>query len=134
MKKILLTITMFLLTGCFGEIGKGIITKECKKNEIINGTTVDTNITIKSKEGNINSINITETYDSDDLTSILNSKKSEKNMYRNEPGISININDKIITYEIDVTSINDFVINRFNINKETHKMLKYYEDNGFTCK
>lgn len=135
MKKIILISTMLLLTGCFGEAGKGYITKTCIKNESINGNNVNTNILIKSKTGTVEEITITETYDEKlDITSITNSKKSEQNLYKENSGITIEINDNVFTYTINTKEASELVKDRFNIKEEQHKQIKFYEDTGYTCK
>lgn len=135
MKKILLVSTILLLTGCFGEVGKGYITKTCTKQEQANEININTNITLKSNQGNLVSLIITEKYETENnLTSIINSKKSEANMYNSTTGITTNIENNTFTYTIDVTNAQDLVMERFNIEKEVHKMIKYYEENGYICK
>lgn len=135
MKKIILISTILILTGCLGEAGKGYITKTCTKDEILNGNIVNTNIKIKSKTGNVEEITITETYDKKiDLTSITNSKKSEQNLYKNIEGITLDMKDNIFTYVINTKETTDMIKERFNIKEEQHKQIKYYEENGFTCK
>lgn len=135
MKKIILISTILILTGCLGETGKGYITKKCTKDEMLNGNIVNTNVKIKSKTGNVEEITITETYDKKiDLTSITNSKKSEQNLYKNIEGITLDIKDNIFTYVINTKETTDMIKERFNIKEEQHKQIKYYEENGFTCK
>ena len=135
MKKNILIPIMILLTGCLGEAGKGYITKTCTKKETINGNNLETNITIKSKQGNIETITITETYDKNiDLKSITNSKKSEQNLFKQTKGTTLNIDNNIFTYEINKTEASELIIQKFNILDEQHKQIKYYEDNGYTCK
>lgn len=134
MKKIIVTITVFLLTGCFSEISKGYINKECNKQEYINKININKTIKLKSKEDNLISLIINETYDSDkEITPILNSKKSEQNIYKFENGIAVRTENNTFVYEIDINAASEVVINRFNIKKEMHKMIKYYEDEGFKC-
>lgn len=132
MKKILVVTLILLLTGCLGETGKGYITKQCEKTENINGYKKETEIIIKSKQGNIEEIMIKEIYDKHmDIESIKNSKKSEKNSYKN---IEIKINDNIFTYKIDPNKITVEEQEKYNIKKEQHKQIKYYEEQGYTCK
>lgn len=134
MKKILILL-VFLLTGCFGEIGKGYITKECTKTEQINDIKIETKITLKSKEGKLTNITIDETYISDkDLTNIYKSKKSEQNTYQKIGGITMDINNNKYTYNIDINTTNEQIINKFNIKEETHKMLDYYKEQNYNCK
>jgi hypothetical protein len=134
MKKTMI-ISVFLLTGCLGEIGKGYITKTCTKIESINGNNVETNISIKAKQGNIETITIEEKYDKNiNLESIIDSKKSEQNLFKQTTGITLNIEDNIFTYEINKNEASNLIIERFNILDEQHKQIKYYEDNGYTCK
>ena len=135
MKKIIIPIMIIFLTGCLGEVGKGYIKKECKKVENINGMTQETNIEIRSKQGKIETITITETYDKNlDLQSITNSKKSEQNTYKNENGIKLDINRNIFTYTIEPALIKEEIKDKFNIKDEQHKQINYYEENGYACK
>ena len=79
MKKTLIIPILLLFTGCFGETGKGYISKTCEKIENINGMNLNTKIVIKSKNGDIETITITETYDEKiDLTNITIAKKTSK--------------------------------------------------------
>ncbi len=135
MKKIILLITVLLLTGCFGEAGKGYITKKCTKQESINGNIVNTSIEIKSKQGNIENIEITELYDKNiDLESITKSKKSEQNLYKQMNGISLDILGNEFKYIINVQEIPEIITEKFNIKNEQHKQIKYYEELGYECK
>ena len=132
MKKILLILTVILLTGCLGETGKGYITKQCNKTENINGLTKQTEIKIKSLKGNVELIEIKETYDKKmDLTSITNSKKSEQNSYKN---IKIEFNENIFTYEIEIKNLTEEEKEKFNVKKEQHQQIKEYEEQGYACK
>lgn len=128
MKKIITICFLMLCTGCFSEEFSGIITKTCTNTK--NG--VQTNITIKSFNGNINSIMIEENYD--DLSKVLDSKMSEKNLYSQLNGISLDIDNNTVIYNIDVNNTTDLVKERFNIHNEQHKQIEYYENNDFTCK
>ena len=135
MKRKILIVFMLLWTGCFGEIGKGYITKTCTKQEQANEININTNVILKSNQGNLVSLVITEKYETEnDIISIINSKKSEANIYQSITGITTNIEDNIFTYNIDVPNANDLIIERFNIKKEVHKMIKFYEENGYKCK
>ena len=135
MKKTLVLIIPILLTGCLGEVGKGYITKTCNKEESINGNKIETSIQIKAKQGSIEKITITEKYDENmDLESITNSKKSEQNLFKQSSGITLNIDKNIFTYEIIKNETSEFIIEKYNINDEQYKQIKYYEDNGYTCK
>lgn len=134
MKKILLVISLFFLTGCFGDIGKGIVTKECSKLDLFNDISINTSYVIKAHDDNISSIKITEVYDSTDLSSIINSKISETNMYKNYDGITIDIVNNMVIYNIDLSNVDDFIIDRFNIDYKMHKVLNSLENNGFSCK
>lgn len=135
MKKLIIITTTLLLTGCFGEVSKGYITKECKKEESANKINIKTNIKLKSNEGNLENLIISEKYETNkDITSIINSKKSESNMYKNEKGITIEINNNEIIYNIDVINSSDLVKERFNLEEKTHKMIKKLEEKNYTCK
>ena len=135
MKKTLIIITSLMLTGCLGETGKGYITKTCQKKELINGNDIETNIKIRSKQGKIETITITEIYDKNmNLESITTSKKSEQNLFKQTTGATLNIDDNIFTYEIKNENASEIIKEKFNILDEQHKQIKYYEDNGYTCK
>ena len=132
MKKLGLILTLFLLTGCLGETGKGYITKKCNKIENINGMEKETEIQIKSKKGNVEEIIIQETYDKNlDLESITDSKKSEQNSYKN---IKIEFKENIFIYTLDIEKLNTEEKEKFKIKDEQHKQIKQYEQNGYTCK
>ena len=133
MKKLFFCCLVFLLTGCLGEAGHGYITKECVKENFVNGQGVLTSVLVKSKDGNLVSIVINEAYDFDDMTSIINSKKSEQNLYSQLSGITLDMDDNTFTYNIDVENADELVKTRFSIKSEQHKMIKYYEENGYTC-
>ncbi len=133
MKKNIILIISLLLTGCLGEAGKGYITKTCTKKETINGNNLETKIEIKSKQGNVETITITEKYDNIE-ESIINSKKSEQNLFKQTTGATLNIDDSIFTYEINKKEASNIIIEKFNILDEQHEQIKYYENNGYICK
>jgi len=134
MKKTLILL-IFLLTGCFGEVGKGYITKECTKQEEINDIKIETKITLKSKEGKLTNLIIEENYISDkDLTNIYKSKKSEQNMYQKIGGINIDIDNNKYIYNIEIEKTNDQIKDKFKIEEETYKMLDYYKEQNYVCK
>ena len=132
MKKIIALISIFLLTGCLGEAGKGYITKKCTKLDNINGYKLETEIEIKSKKGIVEQIKIKETYDKElDLTSITDSKKSEKNAYKN---IEMKLNNNVFEYRINIKDLTPEEKEKFNIKEEQHKQIEAYENQGYTCK
>ena len=135
MKKIILICSIIILTGCLGNVGKGYITKECSKQENINGNIKQTNIEIKSKQGNVETIIITENYDEKfDLTSIRNSKISEQNSYKNQEGITLDISEQTFKYKINIQETSDYIKEKFDIRTEQYKQIKIYEENGYKCK
>lgn len=132
MKKIIALISILLLTGCLGEAGKGYITKKCTKLDNINGYKLETEVEIKSKKGMVEQIKIKETYDKRlDLTSITDSKKSEKNAYQN---IEMKLNKNVFEYKINIKDLTEEEKERFNIKEEQYKQLETYENQGYTCK
>lgn len=134
MKKTIILLTL-ILTGCLGETGKGYITKTCTKIETINQSNIETKIELKSKKGNVETITIIETYDKNSyIESITDSKKSEQNAYIKTPGIKLEINNNIFTYTINKNEIPEEIKEKFNIKDEQHNQIKYYENNGYTCK
>ena len=133
MKRIIIIISIsLLLTGCLGETAKGYITKTCTKEEYTNNSKISKTITIKSKSGNIETIQIKEIYDKD--LDVLDSKKSEQVYYKTENGITLDINNNEYKYTINPEKISDDIKERFNIKKEQHKQIKQYEDMGYTCR
>lgn len=135
MKKYFLLITLILLTGCFGEVGKGYITKECTKEETINGYSKTTTILLKSKQDEIEEIKIKEIYDKNmDLSSINDSKKSEENLFKQIKGATIEMNNNEFTYVVDPRESNDIIKEKFEIEETAHKQLKKYEEQGYACK
>ena len=131
MKKIIALISIFLLTGCLGEAGKGYITKKCTKLDNINGYKLETEIQIKSKKGMVEQIKIKETYDKKlDLTSITDSKKSEKNAYKN---IEMKLNKNVFEYKIIVKNLTEEEKEKFNIKEEQYKQLEVFKDQGYEC-
>ena len=135
MKKIVLLLAILLLTGCLGETGKGYIIKTCSKDELVNGLNVNTSVTVKSKSGDIESLKIVETYDKEfDLSSITKSKKSEQNYYIKENGITLDINDNVFVYSVDVQEVSNVIKERLNIKDEQHKQVDFYESLGYVCK
>lgn len=135
MKKTILLINIMLLTGCLGRSAQGYITKTCENEENINGNKVKTLITLTSKEGHIENITKQEIYDeSMNIEAIKNSKKSEQNLYKTEPGIDLYIENNTFLYTINTKEINDTIKERLNIKDELHRQLDYYESIGYTCK
>lgn len=135
MKKYFLLIITLLLTGCFGEVGKGYITKKCTKEENINGYNKTTIIYLKSKQDEIEEIKIEEIYDeSIDLSSINDSKKSEENLFNQIKGATIEINNNKFTYIVNLKESNDIIKEKFEIEEKAHKQLKKYEEQGYVCK
>ena len=112
MKKGIIAISL-LLTGCLGETAKGYITKTCTKEEYANNSKISKTITIKSKSGNIETIQIKEIYDKD--LDVLDSKKSEQVYYKTENGITLDINNNEYKYTINPEKISDDIKERFNI-------------------
>lgn len=134
-KKISILIILTLLTGCLGETGKGYITKTCKKHEKINGNDIETIVEIKSKQGIIETITIKETYDKNvDLENIIDSKKSEQNLFKQTTGATLEIKENSFIYQIDKKEASELIIKKYNILKEQHEQIKYYEKNGYSCK
>ena len=132
MKKTLILGMTLLLTGCLGDLGKGYITKTCTKEETANNKKINTTITIKSKSGTVETIEIKEIYDKD--LDIIDSKKSEQLYYNKENGITLDINENEYTYTIKAQEISEEIKERFNIKNEQHKQIQQYKDMGYTCK
>jgi len=134
MKKILIIISILLLSGCFEN--SGYITKTCTKKDIANTLETNTTYTFKFKNDIIEEISIL--YDYNDTSSItINSIKTSietQNKYLdlNYEVLSNTDNQYKINYNIDINS-SDEILDKFMIKKKRSELVNNLKDNGFTC-
>ena len=133
MKKKLIVLSVFLLTGCFED--SGYITKSCTKSDSAN--TLNTNITytFKFKNDIIENLEIVYDYNDSDKVTINSIKMSEEtqNKYLNldYEVLSNTDNEYKIKYNIDLNS-NDLP-DKFIVNKSRTKLVNKLKDEGFNC-
>lgn len=134
MKKILIVISILLLSGCFEN--SGYITKTCTKKDMANSLETNTTYTFKFKNDIIEEISIL--YDYNDTSSItINSIKTSietQNKYLdlNYEVLSNNDNQYKINYNIDINS-NDEILDKFMVKKTRSELVNNLIDNGFVC-
>lgn len=143
MKKILLTLLMsLLLTGCFGEVGSGIITKTCTKTIEEDGLIIKEERVVKNEGNNIILIiykdTITNNGNDEYYKALINSYTSEVNSLKND-GITATIeNDKdselVVTYNFDYSVINEDIKEKYNFKELNSDQIKKYEEEGYSCK
>lgn len=142
-KKIFITLlSSILLSGCFfGEVGSGYITKVCTKNIYYDDVEVIEEKFIKSKENNVVSIVFNNTIKTEKQN---NTFKSIKNSYISELnslsdlGLKTEKNEDIentliISYDFDLSIINDNLKNKYDFEELAHNQIKKYEEEGYEC-
>lgn len=138
MKKILILVLPFLLTGCFGDAGKGYLTNTCTKtndSNIIKDTTI---YEILFKEDIIENITITYKYEGDN-DAINNLKESyeyqNKNLerYGNFTFESNEDNGYQAIYKLEKKDFNDEMSNHFNLKEKRSKQVELLKELGYTC-
>lgn len=142
MKKIIILLMFsFLLTGCFGEVGSGIITKTCTKITEEDGIIIKEERIIKNENNNVILViyqnTVTNNGDDTYFKALKNSYTSEVNVL-NSNGVSSQINvekDKefVVTYEFEYSKLTKEVKDKYNLTELNHEQIKKYEEQGFKC-
>ena len=143
-KKVFITLlSSILVSGCFfGEVGSGYITKTCTKVIDYEDVQVIEEKIVKSKENNIVSIIFNNTIKTEKLNttfkSIKNSYISELNSLSNL-GLKVEKNEDIentliVSYEFDLSVINEELKNKYAFEELNHNQIKKYEKEGYECK
>lgn len=131
MKKIILIVFVFLLTGCNPNHD---FTKSCSKNENIENVVINVSY---NHDDEITGVNIIKKYKTNDesvikllkesfdsfnnsLDDVLISEKESKNMYE-------------IVYKVDPNKVSDKELNSLEIKKNSNKYFNYLSKNGFEC-
>lgn len=143
MKKIIIALLFsLLLTGCFGEVGSGVITKTCIKNEEEEGLLIKKERIIKNESNNVLLVIYRDTIISDEkneyFKALKNSYTSEVNVLKNsnvEATIEKNKdNELIVTYNFDYANLNSELKEKYNLTDLNHNQVKKFEEEGFSCK
>lgn len=135
MKKIVIILILFCLTGC---VSSGELTNTCKKIESSKELTSTTTYTINFKNDEISNINIINEYvaDASTISAIKLSTTTQNNFWKNKVTFNTLVDDKSnykTEYIIEVKTVDDSVYNYFNLKKERSKLVNYLKENGFEC-
>ena len=145
MKKLIILLLPLLLTGCFGETGRGNLSSNCTINETYNSFSSDTIYDIKFKNNNITEIVITKNHQALDKTAkeTLRLTKISVDDYNNYMekmnGVTVKVitNDDmnyVVSYNIDMTLINNADINELELSKKHSELTTKLKDKGLACK
>lgn len=134
MKKIILVLSILLLSGCFEN--SGYITKSCTKKDTANSLSTTTIYTFKFKNDNIDDISILYDYSDESSITITSIKTSleTQNKY-------LNVDYKVLTdtknqykieYNINVNSEEE-ILDKFMAKKSRTELVKNLKEQGFSC-
>ena len=132
MKKYILLLIPFLLTGCFGEVGKGNLNTVCIKTEYSSNIVETKKYEIEFSKGSINKTKYTNSFESNSID-MSNAIKSYQMAYKNESGVTITTNSNSITYEFDLNTVSDFIKTEFDLTNKYNDQIKKLKGSGFTC-
>ncbi len=134
MKKIIILLSCFILTGCFEN--SGYLVKSCYKEEKANTLTTITTYTFGFKNDIINDIKISYDNVDNDKTTISSIKLSleTQNNYSDIKYTVLvdNENQYKIEYDVPMDS-KDEILDKFNIKKSRTDLVKYLKEQGYTC-
>ncbi len=132
MKKILLALSIFLLTGCYEN--SGYITKSCSKEENYDGLSSKTSYVFTFREDNISEMTVTYDYHADVNTiSSIRSSLESQNMFV-DVNYNVLINDENnykIQYNIDMN--NKDYWDKFDVVSSRTELVQRLKQNGFKC-
>ncbi len=128
--KYLILLLPLVLTGCFGNAGKGVLTNECVMKIETQWMTETDKYTITYKEGKVTNVVIANKYEGFDMTESMNTSKKA---YENEKGIIITIDNDTITKEFDMNKVNSNIKEVFNLKDTYNDQVKILTDKGYTC-
>ena len=133
MKKIIIILSCFLLTGCFEN--SGYIVKSCYKEEKSNDLKVTTTYTFKFKNDIIDDLNIT--YDnignSNSISSVKLSIESQNKYTNLEYNVLIdNETEYKIEYIVPLDSDKE-VLDKLNVKQSRTDFVKNLKSLGYTC-
>lgn len=133
MKKIIIILSCFLLTGCFEN--SGYIVKSCYKEEKSNDLKVTTTYTFGFKNDIINNVKVI--YDNvgneNSIKSVKLSLESQNNYSNLKYNLLVDNNEQYkIEYNISLDSTNE-ILDKFNIKKSRTDFVKNLKSLGYTC-
>ncbi len=133
MKKIIIILSCFLLTGCFEN--SGYIVKSCYKEEKSNDLKVTTTYTFGFKNDIINNVKVI--YDNvgneNSIKSVKLSLESQNNYSNLKYNLLVDNNEQYkIEYNIPLDSTNE-ILDKFNIKKSRTDFVKNLKSLGYTC-
>lgn len=133
MKKIIIILSCFLLTGCFEN--SGYIVKSCYKEEKSNDLKVTTTYIFGFKNDIINNVKVI--YDNvgneNSIKSVKLSLESQNNYSNLKYNLLVDNNEQYkIEYNIPLDSTNE-ILDKFNIKKSRTDFVKNLKSLGYTC-
>ena len=128
--KYLILLLPLVLTGCFGNAGKGELTSECIMKIETQWMTETDKYTITYKEGKVTNVVIANKYEGFDMTESMNTSKKA---YENEKGVNITIDKDTITKEFDMNKVNSNIKEVFSLKDNYNDQVKVLTDKGYTC-
>lgn len=133
MKKIIIILSCFLLTGCFEN--SGYIVKSCYKEEKSNDLKVTTTYIFGFKNDIINNVKVI--YDNvgneNSIKSVKLSLESQNNYSNLKYNLLVDNNEQYkIEYNISLDSTNE-ILDKFNIKKSRTDFVKNLKSLGYTC-
>ena len=133
MKKIIIILSCFLLTGCFEN--SGYIVKSCYKEEKSNDLKVTTTYIFGFKNDIINNVKVI--YDNvgneNSIKSVKLSLESQNNYSNLKYNLLVDNNEQYkIEYNIPLDSTNE-ILDKFNVKKSRTDFVKNLKSLGYTC-
>ena len=133
MKKIIIILSCFLLTGCFEN--SGYIVKSCYKEEKSNDLKVTTTYTFGFENDIVNTVKVM--YDNVGNESSIKSVKLSLESQNDHSNLKYNLlvdnNEQYkIEYNIPLDSTNE-ILDKFNIKKSRTDFVKNLKSLGYTC-
>lgn len=133
MKKIIIILSCFLLTGCFEN--SGYLVKSCEKQEKSNDLKVTTTYTFGFKNDIISNVKVI--YDNvgneNSIKSVKLSLESQNNYSNLKYNLLVDNNEQYkIEYNIPLDSTNE-ILDKFNIKKSRTDFVKNLKSLGYTC-
>ena len=128
-------LSIFLLTGCFGNVGKGELTSICTKTIKTENLEDTTTYEINFKQDIISDIKVTKYYSGseDIIKSIITSYESQIDLYGVKTETEKNSRSyKIVYYFSD--NVSEKLKDDFYLQEERSKQVKKLEELGFECK
>ena len=141
MKKIYLILSFSLLiTGCFGEVGSGITSKDCTRETFIDDIKLVEQKKIRQKDNKMLSVTIINKIvgkQNSTFKSLKNSYLSEIKNLSNLGIMTQVINDieeeYTVSYDLNLDSITKELKEKYEFEDLYHMQLKKYEEEGYKC-